>query len=128
MERGYIAIEQAARSNDIVVGVMLLCMVAIAVAAWCALAVVVRRNRQKIKRAVERTEKRVREECAEKYDAKGAQTFAEGFAYRKKIRELEGQLQATKDALDGVCAEYKALQEVASACPAYATKGKKGAF
>lgn len=124
MMEGWISVETAMQTNDKIVGIMLLCMVALALAAWVYVGLAVRKERKARKKAIRKAVEKALAEAEEKGKDAQAKLFLRWQTTRSELNSTRDELTATKDALVALKGDYDRLCAVADGCPAAGTRGK----
>lgn len=124
MENGFIPVETAMQTNDKIVGIMLLCMVALALAAWVYVGLAIRSERKARKKAIRKAVERALAEAEEKGKDAQSKLFLRWQQTRSELNSTRDELTATKDALVALKGDYDRLCAVADGCPAAGTRGK----
>lgn len=121
---GWIPVETAMQTNDKIVGIMLLCMVALALAAWVYVGLAIRKERKARKKAIRKAVEKALAEAEEKGKDAQAKLFLRWQTTRSELNSTRDELTATKDALVALKGDYDRLCAVADGCPAAGTRGK----
>ena len=121
---GWIPVETAMQTNDKIVGIMVLCMVALALAAWVYVGLAIRSERKARKKAIRKAVEKALAEAEEKGKDAQAKLFLRWQTTRSELNSTRDELTATKDALVALKGDYDRLCAVADGCPAAGTRGK----
>lgn len=121
---GWIPVETAMQTNDKIVGIMVLCMVALALAAWVYVGLALRKERKARKKAIRKAVEKALAEAEEKGKDAQAKLFLRWQTTRSELNSTRDELTATKDALAALKGDYDRLCAVADSCPAAGTRGK----
>lgn len=123
-----ITIEEAVRSNDILVGLMVLAMFLIAAAAWGIFVLNDVQQQKRIKNAIRHTEERMQKLYAEDRRELGADYFAARMVLKDELEKERLRRTEAEAERDAIAKKYEDLKRDAASCPAYGTAGKRGAF
>ena len=121
---GWIPVETAMQTNDKIVGIMVVCMAALALAAWGYVGLAIRSERKARKKAIRKAVEKALAEAEEKGKDAQAKLFLRWQTTRSELNSTRDELTATKDALAALKGDYDRLCAVADGCPAAGTRGK----
>jgi len=124
MMEGWISVETAMQTNDKIVGIMVICMAALALAAWVYVGLALRKERKARKKAIRKAVEKALAEAEEKGKDAQAKLFLRWQTTRSELNSTRDELTATKDALVALKGDYDRLCAVADGCPAAGTRGK----
>lgn len=119
-----ISVETAMKTNDKIVGIMLLCLVALAFAAWVYVGLAIRKERNVRKKAIRKAVEKAIAEAEVKGKEAQAKLFMRWQSTRAELNSTRDELQATKDAFTALKGDYDRLCAVADSCPAAGARGR----
>lgn len=123
-----ITVDEAIRSNDIVIGIAVLALVLIAAAMWLFTVTYTKKTAKRINRLVAETEKRVRKECEKEAHQNGVKMFERWAKTRAELAKAQHELEEARNCFTALQGDYNRLVETAKDCPAYGTVSKRGQF
>lgn len=126
MTNTYITIDEAIRSNNIVIGIAVLALVLIAAAAWIGVIALERKQQDRARKLAKKAEDKIRAEYDTKLHEKGVEMTGKWLDALNAKHTAETQAAYWKDRYDALRKEHDDLKRDAANCPAYGTVGKRG--
>lgn len=126
MANTYITIDEAIRSNNIVIGIAVLALVLIAAAAWMGVIALERKQQARARKLTKKAEDKIRAEYEEKLHQKGVEMTGKWLDALTAQHNAETQAKHWKEMYDALKKEHDDLKRDAANCPAYGTVGKRG--
>lgn len=120
--------EEAAKQTDIVIGIAVLCLVAIAGAAWFACITYAARTEKRAKRMIRAIEEKAKAEAKDEITKRGAVAFVDKLKLSEEIKAKDKEITELKADLAALRAEHAELVQTAKGVKGVPVLVKRGAF